>query len=115
MKGIGFTLLILISLFSCSTVDLYEKSVTIPGHKWKSSFTPKFDFTIKDTSSLYQIYFIIRHDERYNFSNIYINLYASLPGQDTAVKIQRDLQLATQSGWTNAVAMDDIYEHRIKL
>jgi gliding motility-associated lipoprotein GldH len=102
-------------LFSCTHVDLYEKSVRIPGHKWSSSFKPAFTFTIKDTSSLYQVFLILRHTEKYNFNNIYVNLRASLPGQDTALIIQRDLVLATnEKGWL-AQAMDDIYEHRIEL
>lgn len=102
-------------LSSCTTVDLYEKNVTIPGYAWQNSFKPSFDFTIKDTSSLYQLFLILRHNEKYNYNNIYINLYIQPPGQDTAIKVQRDLQLATnEKGW-DAAAMDDVYEHRIPL
>ena len=44
-----------------------------------------------------------------------MNLSAKLPGQDTSVRVRRDLQLATnEKGW-NGTGMDDIYEHRIKL
>ena len=100
---------------SCTTIDLYEKSVTIPGHAWENSFRPSFEFTIKDTSSPYQLFFVLRHNEKYNYSNIYINIYVQVPGQDTAIKIQRDLVLATnEKGWLGT-GMDDIYEHRIKL
>ena len=102
-------------LSACTTIDLYEKSVTIPGHAWENSFRPSFEFTIKDTSSPYQLFFVMRHNEKYNYSNIYINIYVQVPGQDTAIKIQRDLVLATnEKGWLGT-GMDDIYEHRIKL
>jgi gliding motility-associated lipoprotein GldH len=102
-------------LFSCTHVDLYEKTVPMPGHKWSSSFKPSFTFDIKDTTSLYQVFLVLRHNEKYNFNNIYVNLRASLPGQDTALTIQRDLVLATnEKGWL-AQGMDDIYEHRIEL
>ena len=102
-------------LLSCTNVDLYEKTVTVPGHAWQNSFRPSFDFTIKDTSSLYQLFLVLRHNEKYNYSNIYINLSVKPPGQDSSVKIQRDLILATnEKGW-QATAMDDIYEHRIPL
>ena len=112
-----FFLLVPCTLFlvSCNTIDLYEKSVTIPGHQWKSSFKPSFDFTIKDTSSAYKLFFILRHNEKYSFNNIYINVYVKGPGQDTAMKIQQDLVLATnEKGWLGT-GMDDIYEHRIPL
>ena len=102
-------------LASCSTVDLYEKTVAIPGHEWQSNFRPSFEFEIKDTNSLYTIYVILRHNEKYSFTNIYLNLYIQPPGVDTTIKIQRDLQLATaEQGWL-ASGMDDIYEHRIAL
>jgi gliding motility-associated lipoprotein GldH len=100
---------------SCTTVDLYEKTVPVPGHKWSRSFKPSFTFTIKDTSSPYQVFLILRHNEKYSFNNIYVNLYAAFPGSDTVIKIQQDLVLATnEKGWLGE-AMDDIYEHRIPL
>ena len=102
-------------LSSCTTIDLYEKSVTIPKYQWNSSFKPTFDFTIKDTTAPYKLFFVIRHNEQYNFNNIFVNLYVKGPGQDTAQKIQQDLVLATnEKGWL-ASGMDDIYEHRIQL
>lgn len=112
-----FVLVILASLsgVSCNTIDIYEKSVAIPGHAWQNSFRPSFDITIKDTTVLYQPYLVLRHNEKYNYSNIYINLYIKAPGQDSAIKIQRDLTLATNENWETKTAMDDIYEHRIKL
>ena len=104
-----------LAAISCTTIDLYEKSVTIPGHQWKSSFKPSFDFTIRDTTSPYKLFFILRHNEKYNFNNIYINVYVKGPGQDSALKIQQDLVLATnEKGWLST-GMDDIYEHRIPL
>lgn len=99
-------------IISCEPIDIYEKSVTIPGHEWSNSYRPSFDFTIKDTSSPYKIFLVLRHSEKYNFNNIYVNLYIKGPGQDTAVKIQKDIPLATnEKGWLG-IGMDDIYEHR---
>lgn len=106
-------LIICILLQACNTVDLYEKDVTIPGFKWKSSFKPEFSFIIKDTSAPYQLFLVLRHNERYNFNNIWINLYSQPPG-DTLHKAPFELALATNEKWL-ASGMDDIYEHRIKL
>jgi len=110
-----FLLICALYLVSCTSIDLYEKSVPIPQHKWKNSFKPSFTFTIKDSTVPYQLFFVLRHTDKYNYNNIYINLVATLPGQDTAITIRRDLTLATdEKGWL-AEGMDDIYEHRIKL
>ena len=101
-------------LASCRTVDLYEKDIAIPGHKWKSDFKPSFIFDIKDSTRPYQFFLVMRHTEKYNYTNIYVNLYVQPPGKDSAQKIQQDLQLANNDGWLGT-GMDDIYEHRIQL
>ena len=101
-------------LNSCTTVDLYEKTVAVPDHEWKSSYKPEFNFIISDTTALYQAYFVIRHTEKYNYNNIWINYYYQPPA-DTVHKEAREFQLATNDkGWLGT-GMDDIYEHRIKL
>jgi gliding motility-associated lipoprotein GldH len=99
---------------SCTTSDLYEKHVSLADHEWKAAYKPEFDFIIKDTTSLYKVFFVIRHTEKYNYKNIWINLYSQPPG-DTLHKAQYELTLATNDkGWL-ATGMDDIYEHRKEL
>lgn len=113
-KKTYFISLILYLLYSCQTVDLYEKNIPVPDHRWASSFKPEFSFIIKDSTVLYQPYFVIRHTEKYNYNNIWINFYYQLPG-DTLRKEMREMQLATnEKGWL-AAGLDDIYEHRLPL
>lgn len=101
-------------ILSCSKIDLYEKVSSIPHHEWKSSYKPQFQFTISDTLSPYQLYLIFRHNERYNYNNLWLNLYVQEPGKKP-VKFTLELPLATnEKGWL-ASAMDDIYEHRIAI
>ena len=101
-------------LFSCQTVDLYEKNVSIPKHEWQSSFKPQFKFTIKDTTVPYNIFIVLRHNEKYNYNNIWLSLSTQNPG-DSVQKVQYELPLANAGkGWlSTASAMDDLYEHRI--
>lgn len=102
-------------LGSCQSIDLYEKTATIPGHKWKSSFKPSFHFTISDTSVPYQLFITLRHRDRYNYNNLYINLTTLQPGQDSSQSERYDLKLGSDdTGWLGS-GMDDIYEHRIPL
>lgn len=99
---------------SCTKIDLFEKVATIPDHEWKSSFRPSFSFEIKDTTVPYQLYVILRHNEKYNFNNIWINLHTQSP-DGTVSKAQYELPLATnEKGWLGT-GMDDLYEHRIAL
>jgi len=109
------TLCLQFAVVSCTTIDLYEKSVSIPGHSWKSSYTPSFTFTIKDTSSLYQLFLILRHNDKYNYNNIWLNISVKSPGTDSVTTFRVVKELATdEKGWL-ASGMDDIYEHRISL
>ncbi|MBD0276378.1 MAG: gliding motility lipoprotein GldH [Flavisolibacter sp.] len=110
-----FSTTILLLFSSCQTIDLYEKVVPIPKHEWHSSFKPTFKFVIKDTTVPYQLYIILRHNEKYNYNNIWLNVYTLLPGSREPVKAQYELPLATNDrGWLGT-GMDDLYEHRIAL
>ena len=95
--------------------DTFEKDVVVPGQQWESSFKPRIEFIIKeqDTSSLYNIYLVLRHSDAYNYNNIWVKGTVQEPG-DTVLKSQRyDLVLATnEKGWLGS-GMDDIYEHRV--
>ncbi len=87
--------------------------MAIPGQQWTSSFKPTVEFNIKDTTSRYNIYLVLRHTDAYNYNNIWIRGIVKQPG-DTAIRSERyDLQLAdNEKGWLGA-GMDDIYEQRV--
>jgi gliding motility-associated lipoprotein GldH len=102
-------------LSSCSTVDIYEKTVAVPGHQWVGSYKPEFQFEIKDNTIPYNVFFVIRHSEKYNYNNIFINLSSKQPGTDSAITQRLDVTLATnEKGWLGT-GMDDIYEQRMKI
>ncbi|RYF86309.1 MAG: gliding motility lipoprotein GldH [Chitinophagaceae bacterium] len=100
-----------LQLFSCNTIDLYEKVMPVPKQQWQSSFKPSFTFNVKDTAAAYQLYFIVRHNNQYRFNNIWINLTAKGPA-DSAQTFRLELPLANKEGWLG-VGMDDIYEDRV--
>ena len=102
-------------LHACMHIDLFEKTVNIPNHSWKSEFRPEFTFTIKDTSSPYDVHLILRHSDLYHFNNIWLNVGIKRPGVDSTFTFKVNARLATNDkGWLGA-GMDDIYEHRISL
>ncbi len=101
-------------LASCQTVDLFEKVEAIPNHKWDNAFKPSFTFQITDTVSRYRVYIVLRHNEKYNYNNIWLNLTTRIPGDTATNKAQFELPLANSEGWlSKESAMDDLYEHRI--
>ena len=101
--------------FACTPLDLYEKNVSIPGHAWEKEFKPSFTFVIRDTTAVYDLKLVLRHSDRYNYNNIWLNLGIQGPGQDSATRIRMERILATdEKGWL-ASGMDDLYEHRISV
>lgn len=111
LRTSSFLLAASLFILSCTHIDLYEKNVNIPGHQWKSDFRPSFSFTIKDLTVGYRLFFVIRHTEKYNYNNIWINLFSQPPG-DSLRKVAYEIKLATdEKGWLGS-GMDDIYELR---
>lgn len=107
-----FAIIILLLASSCVTIDVFEKNVSIPNQEWSGNFQPEITFEIKDTTSLYNIYVVLRHTDAYRYNNIWLNVYTEIPG-DTVNKQRLDLRLATDDkGWLGS-GMDDIFEHRI--
>ena len=115
MRGfIIISTVLFVVAYGCTTVDLYEKSEPIPGHEWQSTFMPEFKFEIKDTAAVYQAWVILRHTEKYNFNNIWLNVISQAPG-DPAIATRTEVILAdNQKGWLGT-GMGDIYEHRLTL
>ena len=115
MKKIVFLLVpYLLCLVSCiPTIDVFEKDVAIPKQQWETSFKPQITFSVKDTTSLYNVYVVLRHSDAYNYNNIWIKATVIQPGDKSSKSEQYDLRLATNDkGWLGT-AMDDIYEQRV--
>lgn len=111
-----FALLLVFFSFiaACGTIDVFEKNVSIPNQEWSNSFQPQIEFEVTDTTSLYNIYVVLRHTDAYRYKNIYLNIYTQVPG-GPMLKERADLQLATDDkGWLGS-GMDDIFEHRIRI
>jgi gliding motility-associated lipoprotein GldH len=106
-----FILLVVTGLVSCQTIDIYEKTTSFPSHSWKSAERPSFTFEILDTTVLYNIFFVLRHEDAYNYNNIWVNLTVKEPTE--VVTIRREFILGNnRQGWLGS-GMDDIFEHRI--
>ncbi len=96
---------------SCNTIDVYEQTKTFPKHSWSSKEKPTFSFEIKDTTSLYNVFFVLRHEDAYSYNNIWVVL--KMKGPADSVTIRREFILGnSQHGWLGS-GMDDIFEHRV--
>lgn len=103
-----------IILSGCSTLDVYEKTMSFPDHEWKNSSQPSFTFTITDTVAAYHIFVILRHEDAYRYNNIWINITTKAP-LDTFKTQQVNIILADNTrGWLGT-GMDDVFDHRARI
>jgi gliding motility-associated lipoprotein GldH len=90
---------------------VYERTVTFPSHKWSSSEKPSFTFEIEDTLAMYNIFMVVRHEDAYAYSNIWVKMYVK--GPSDSFEIRKNFMLAdNKTGWLGS-GMYDIFEHRI--
>lgn len=102
-------------LFSCGKFDAYEKNVTIPENKWKSTFVPEFKFEITDTASLYQFYVLLRHTHAYAYQNIWLEMSTLIPGDSSFRSEKFELNLQHPDGRWLGTGFSDIKEVRYPL
>ena len=109
----SFLALMTISLLviSCRQIDVYEKNTPIPHYKWQHNYTVNGSFIITDTSSLYNMYIVLRHTDAYKYNNIWLNIGLQQPA-DTMFFQNINLTLANDAtGWEGS-GMNDIWEVR---
>jgi gliding motility-associated lipoprotein GldH len=111
MKRFVFIIVICISLASCTQINVYEKTATIPKQAWYYDNAPSFSFTITDTLAAYNIYILLRHSDAYEYNNIWLRLGTKAPGTEGGFQ-NLELTLGTDANGWEGEGVDDIFEVR---
>ncbi len=93
----------------------YQKQEAIPDNAWAYDFIPEFNYSISDTTAVYQPYFIFRHTQAYPYNNIWVWVSVKGPGDTIAKKVRVDVVLAEAGGKWLGRGMGEIYEQRMPL
>jgi len=102
---------LLVCLFSCTQIEVYEKNSPIPQYEWQSGFTVTGSFNIPDTVNSYNIFLVLRHTDAYKYNNIWLNIGLQPPGD--SLHFQKvDLQLGSDAAGWEGTGMNDIWEVR---
>ncbi len=111
--SVVLSLIMFCFIYGCTTSPVYQKQYAVSGAEWQSSFQPEFSIEIKDTQSNYKTYFILRHDESFPFSNIWLKLYVQAPDSEVYTPTERvDLLLATPQGKWLGKNIGNIWEQK---
>jgi len=99
---------------ACNPIDVYEKRIPFTNFLWNTANKPTFNFTITDTTSYYNIFVVIRHEDAYHFNNLWLNVTTKAPST-APISQQLELILANNGkGWLGS-GIDDIYTHRVRI
>lgn len=101
-------------IIGCENTSLYQKITFLPEQAWSNNNQPHFTFNISDTSARYRVFFIVRHTDAYEYTNIWIQATTHLPGEDSSRSGRFNIPLANEKKWLGT-GMDDIYDHRVLL
>lgn len=80
---------VFIYLFSaCNSDFFYQKKIKIADGAWAYSDTLDFNFSIKDTLEIYNLYLDIEYADTFPTQNIYMRLYTQFPDGKRLNKIK---------------------------
>jgi gliding motility-associated lipoprotein GldH len=82
-KSLWLLLIAIFTLNACIKSNEYQKQVAIPEGIWNSSLQPEFEIEITDSVSKYDVFVLLRNDNRYSISNLWLKIYILAPGAST--------------------------------
>lgn len=110
-----FIIIFFVSLISCNTSGVFEKTEIFKNQSWPASQQLNFTCEIKDsTKNYYNIFFVLRHKETYHYNNIWLKVSATDGKNFILNNPSQELQLTSNTSWLGT-SMDDIIEERIPL
>lgn len=103
------------ALQGCISSPYYQKEYSLPQNAWFNKNKPSFRFEVTDTTSLYNLFFTVRHTEAYPYSNIWLLVYTKKPGSKVFEQTRIEIPLADPSGKWLGRGMGEIWEQRMPI
>ena len=110
--GLLFSALLIIFFLGCDNKKVFEENSEIPASLWDQDQIVPFQFNIADTSLGYNILLNIRHTGLYQYRNIWIKVYSTIPSGKKSEKMV-ELMLAQPDGKWLGSGMGDIWDNSI--
>jgi gliding motility-associated lipoprotein GldH len=103
-----------VSLFviSCTDNAAFDDNKDIDPKGWSFHDKPKFDVKI-EFPGVYNVFINLRHTDDYRYSNIFLLMYVTAPGQKEAEKRRVEVKLAEHDGHWLGNGSGNLYSRKV--
>jgi gliding motility-associated lipoprotein GldH len=113
LKKNSFSIVFLLFIFfSCQDKTQFNQYKPIDRKGWKANQKVVFEFEVKDTISLKNLFINIRNNSAYEYSNLYLITELVLPNE-TLVVDTLQYQMANEAGAFLGVGFTEIKENKL--
>ncbi|MBL4710116.1 MAG: gliding motility lipoprotein GldH [Flavobacteriales bacterium] len=102
-----------LSFISCDSNTVFEENLKIKEGMWDRQEKAHFEFEIKDSSAIYDIYVNFRHGGDYPYQNIYLFTETRSPSGRLA-KDTAQILLADNKGRWFGKGIGDIFDYQLR-
>lgn len=116
MRPLLFTFLIAFTIISCDSKRVYENTLDFDKAYWLADSVKKFEFSIPDAGSEYNILFSLRNSVQYPHRNVYVHYSISDSSNKILDEELRNFQLFhPKSGYPFGNGSGNLREHNFDL
>ena len=112
MRNSFLFLLVALTGMSCRNNQVYSETRTVQADGWNRSQVMEFQFQPADTLHPHSVYFLLRNDNAYPYSNLF--LIAELPAPDgTAQRDTLEYEMADATGRWLGAGSGSVVTHKL--
>jgi len=109
-----FISILIAGVYGCQTDNLIDTNQEMPQRNWSYVNKVKAVVEIKDAAKVYNIRFKLRHTADYRYSNIFILMHLSGPGQPKVTR-RYEYKLAEADGQWLGNGSGNLYDYSLPL
>jgi gliding motility-associated lipoprotein GldH len=116
LKGF-FIVIVVATLSSCDTNKVYLKYIDFEEGSWMVNDKPRFEFTVEDPQSTYNVYCNIRNSTQYPNARIFVNFAMNdTLGNVLYNKLLSEILFEPKTGKPEGnTGLGDLFDHRIEV
>ena len=103
-------------LLSCNENVVYTAYEDIPDGLWYIKNKPQFKVDIKDTTQLYNVYYLLRNSLQYPYYNLYLKREIAGPDGKQISSLLQEVFISNEiTGKPFGNGLGDLFDHKIQI